>query len=56
MVNYIHCYINNCVHNHDRKCEKNMISISWKTSNEFRCGERVCFASCDDYEELEKDE
>lgn len=56
MINHIYCYINTCVHNRDRRCSKNIISIAHKTSNEFCCGERVRHAVCEDYEELEKDE
>lgn len=56
MINHIHCYISSCAHNRDRRCSKNTVSISYKTSNEFRSGERVCYAACEDYEELEKDE
>jgi len=55
MIN-IYCYLNSCVHNRDRSCSKNTVSIVNKTSNEFYCGERVCYAACDDYEELEKNE
>lgn len=55
MVNHIHCYLNTCVHNHDRSCEKEMVSIVNKTSNEFCCGERVCYAVCEDYEEIGRD-
>lgn len=54
-MNNIYCYIASCVHNRQRKCSKTLVSISWKTSNEFSCGERKCYAACDDYEELEKD-
>lgn len=56
MTNHIHCYLNTCVHNHDRSCKKGMVSIANRTSSEFCCGERVCYAVCEDYEELEKDE
>lgn len=55
MSNDIYCYLNTCVHNHDRSCEKKMVSIANRTSSEFCCGERVCYAVCEDYEELEKD-
>lgn len=55
MVNNIYCYINSCIHNRNRECEKRSISITWKTSSEFYCGERKCYATCEDYEELEKD-
>lgn len=55
-MNHIHCYLSRCVHNRDRSCSKNTVSILYKTSNEFCCGERVCYAACEDYSEGEERE
>lgn len=50
---YVSCYINQCVHNQGKYCMKKTISIDWKGSSEFRCGERICYPVCEDFEERE---
>lgn len=54
-MNSIYCYLNTCIHNRSHKCNKRNVSIGWKTSSEFCCGERVNYPVCEDYKELEND-
>ena len=49
----VSCYNDFCVHNHGRKCDVEALTIGWKTSSEFRCGERVGYPVCEDYEEMD---
>lgn len=47
--NQIRCYNSNCRNNIERKCNKDLITVGWKTSGEFCCGERVGYPVCEDY-------
>ena len=51
--NHIYCIIGNCIYNKNRRCQKDIISIGWKTSNELCCGEHVRYPICEDCKELE---
>lgn len=48
------CDAEYCVYNRDRFCGRETpASIGYKSSGEFRNGERVVYAVCEDYKELE---
>lgn len=57
MGNFMDCDVEHCAYNRDRKCgRENLPSISWVTSGEFRCGERVGYSVCKDYKEVGGDD
>lgn len=50
------CYVEWCRNNVYGECARSeLASIEWKTSGEFRNGQRVGFASCTGYEDREGD-
>lgn len=55
-MEFVYCSCDECMYNRDRMCGKESISISWTTSNEFRCGERICYPVCADYKEVVDDD
>ncbi len=54
-MTHLECYIDGCIHNVNRECIKSTISIHWKGSNEFSCGERIYYPICENYEETKDD-
>lgn len=55
-MDYVYCNCDECAYNRDRTCGKESISISWTISGEFRCGERVSYPVCEDYQEAGEDD
>ncbi len=56
MGNFICCEVEHCAYNRDGMCgRENVPGILWKTSSEFRCGERVGYPVCADYKEIRDD-
>lgn len=51
------CGIEECAYNRDGRCGKETLaSIGYKSSGEFRNGERVIYAVCEDYKEIGEDD
>lgn len=52
----VHCSIDECKYNFGKRCKRKTIYLGWKFSNELKCGERVCFPVCEDFEKMEDNE
>lgn len=54
-MNFIRCECYDCTYNCNGECGKEVVTISYKDSNEFFHGQRITYPVCEDYKEIVED-
>lgn len=55
MRNYVFCDVDSCIHNQNKNCKKDLITISRIMPKEITNAKTICYSVCEDYKEREND-